>query len=153
MSWGTRFGLVCRVECAEWPETVGTLGSSPIASSLVASKREARCVMHEDAVHHHAGSLSPVEGALAFVPCDECDWDFEAGEGLAPCGRYFCPKLPELLDVRCLTCLFNFATGASNSQCGEVHTCTFSHEDAPARVELFRRWLASRPREISASTR
>ena len=109
--------------------------------------------MHDDAMDGHAGSWSPVEGALAFVPCDDCDWDFEAGEGLAPCGRYFCPKLPELLDVRCPTCLFNFATGASNSQCGEVHTCTFSREDAPARVELFRRWLASRPRELSAPTR
>jgi len=109
--------------------------------------------MTEDAVQGQTGSLSPVQGALAFVPCDACDWDFEAGEGLAPCGRYFCPKLPELLDVRCPTCLFNFATGASNSQCGEVHTCRFSHEDAPARVELFRHWLASRAREISAPTR
>ena len=109
--------------------------------------------MREDAVQGQAGSLSPVEGALAFVPCDECDWDFEAGEGLAPCGRYFCPKLPELLDVRCPTCLFNFATGASNSQCGEVHTCRFSLEDGPVRVELFRRWFAARPREISAPTR
>ena len=109
--------------------------------------------MHEDAVPGHTGDLRPAEGALAFVPCGECDWDFEAGEGLAPCGQYFCPKLPELLDVRCPTCLFNFATGASNSQCGEVHTCAFSREHAPARVELFQRWLASRPREISAQAR
>ena len=109
--------------------------------------------MHEDTVRGHAAKPTPAEQALAFVPCDECDWSFETGEGLAPCGRYFCPKLPDLLDVRCPTCLFNFATGASNSQCGEVHTCTFSHDGAPARVELFRRWLASRPKEIAAPAR
>ena len=82
------------------------------------------------------------EQALGFVPCDGCDWDFARGEGLAPCGRYVCPALPEALDVRCPNCLFNFLTGDSNSQCGEVHTCRFSHEQAPARVELFQRWLA-----------
>lgn len=84
------------------------------------------------------------EHALEFVPCDGCDWDFERGEGLAPCGHYLCPALPELLDVRCPNCLFNFLTGDSNSQCGEVHTCRFSHEQAPARVALFQRWLALR---------
>lgn len=87
--------------------------------------------------------LNPVALALEFVPCDGCDWDFETGEGLTPCGRYFCPALPDVLDVRCPTCLFNFATCASNSQCGEVHTCKFSREQAPARVARFRRWLAS----------
>ncbi len=81
------------------------------------------------------------ERALSFIPCDGCDWNFETGEGLTPCERYFCPLLPEALDVRCPTCLFNFATRASNSQCGEVHTCRFSHEQAPQRVELFQRWL------------
>jgi hypothetical protein len=81
------------------------------------------------------------ERALAFVPCDGCDWDFASGEGVTPCGRYFCPILPEALDVRCPTCLFNFATAASNSQCGDVHTCRFSHDEAPQRVELFHRWL------------
>jgi hypothetical protein len=96
--------------------------------------------------------LNPVERALEFVPCDGCDWDFENGEGLAPCGRYFCPDLPDALDVRCPTCLFNFATGASNSQCGEVHTCKFSHEHAAARVELFQRWLASGPRKTPVLT-
>ena len=106
--------------------------------------------MHEDVTHGGVRSVGPVEDALGFVPCDGCDWDFDAGEGLTPCDRYFCPKLPELLDVRCPTCLFNFATGASNSQCGDVHTCRFSHEQAPARVELFRRWLASSPRKYSA---
>ena len=93
------------------------------------------------------GDLIPVESAFGFVPCDGCDWDFENGEGLTPCGRYFCPALPEFLDVRCPTCLFNFATGASNSQCGEVHTCTFSREQAPARVARFRRWLESGARQ------
>jgi hypothetical protein len=87
------------------------------------------------------GRLTAGEHALEFVPCEGCDWDFETGEGLTPCGHYFCPRLPDVLDVRCPTCLFNFSTGASNSQCGEVHTCRFSHEQAPARVELFRRWL------------
>jgi hypothetical protein len=87
--------------------------------------------------------------ALLFAPCDGCDWDFASGEGPTPCGRYFCPLIPEPIDVRCPTCLFNFATGASNSQCGEVHTCRFSREHAPHRVELFRSWLElhSRPRE------
>ena len=88
--------------------------------------------------------ITAEERALWFVPCDGCDWDFETGEGQAQCGKYFCPDLPELLDVRCPTCLFNFRTGASNSQCGEVHTCTFSHDHAPARIELFQRWLDSR---------
>ncbi len=87
---------------------------------------------------------SPEEVALNFTPCDACDWDFASGEGLTPCGRYFCPLLPEPLDVRCPTCLFNFATGASNSQCGEIHTCRFSREQAPERVELFNRWLELR---------
>lgn len=87
--------------------------------------------------------------ALDFVPCDGCDWDFTSGEGLTPCGHYFCPLLPELLDVRCPTCLFNFATGASNSQCGEVHTCRFSHDEAPARVELFHKWLVLQPGHAS----
>lgn len=82
------------------------------------------------------------ERVLAFEPCDGCDWDFERGEGLTPCGRYFCPLMPQLLDVRCPTCLFNFATGASNSQCGDIHTCRFSHEKAPQRVALFEQWLA-----------
>jgi hypothetical protein len=95
--------------------------------------------------------LTSAERALEFVPCEGCDWDFETGEGLAPCGRYFCPRLPEVLDVRCPTCLFNFTTGASNSQCGEVHTCRFSHEQAPARVELFRRWLRSRDSRATAT--
>jgi hypothetical protein len=134
------------------PSWVGTFGYSPITVFGLASEREARCVMHEDGMHG-VRSVSPLEGALGFVPCDGCDWDFETGEGLAPCGRYFCPKLPELLDVRCPTCLFNFVTGASNSQCGEVHTCRFSHEQAPARVELFRRWLASHPRKTPAPAR
>ena len=104
-------------------------------------------------MHDELRGLSPEERALRFVPCVGCDWDFATGEGMAPCGRYFCPELPELLDVRCPTCLFNFATEASNSQCGEVHTCRFSHEQAPARVALFQRWLASRPRQTAVSTR
>jgi hypothetical protein len=87
--------------------------------------------------------IAAMERALRFVPCDGCDWDFESYEGLTPCGHYFCPDLPDVLDVRCPTCLFNFATSASNSQCGEAHTCTFSREHAPARVELHRRWLES----------
>ena len=88
---------------------------------------------------------SEEERALHFAPCAGCDWDFASGEGLTPCGRYFCPLLPEPLDVRCPTCLFNFATGASNSQCGDIHTCEFSHERAPQRVELFERWLELHP--------
>ena len=96
--------------------------------------------------------LTTAERALEFVPCDGCDWDFETGEGLTLCGHYFCPDLPEAIDVRCPNCLFNFATGASNSQCGEVHTCKFSHEQAPARVELFQRWLASSARRAPALT-
>ena len=79
--------------------------------------------------------------ALGFTPCEGCDWDFASGEGLTPCGRYFCPLMPEPIDVRCPTCLFNFATGASNSQCGEVHTCAFSRDEAEHHVALFRRWL------------
>ncbi len=93
--------------------------------------------------HPGTRSVTQVERALSFIRCEGCDWDFDRCEGLTPCGRYFCPELPELLDVRCPTCLFNFATGASNSQCGEVHTCRFSHEQAPQRVDLFQRWLQS----------
>jgi hypothetical protein len=96
----------------------------------------------------HTTTPTLAERALDFVPCGGCDWDFASGEGLAPCGRYFCPLLPEALDVRCPTCLFNFATGASNSQCGEVHSCRFSHEEAPQRVELFDEWL--RHRQLAA---
>jgi hypothetical protein len=107
--------------------------------------------MYEDVMHTDVSNVSTAEEALGFVPCDGCDWDFEAGEGLTPCGRYFCPILPEPLDVRCPTCLFNFVTGASNSQCGEVHTCRFSREQAPARVELFRRWSALNPRKASTT--
>ena len=91
--------------------------------------------------HDQVQEPTIVERALQFIPCEGCDWDFETGEGLTPCGRYLCPLLPEVLDVHCPTCLFNFATGASNSQCGEVHTCKFSHEHAPQRVELLHRWL------------
>jgi hypothetical protein len=92
-----------------------------------------------------------VEAALEFIPCEGCDWDFETGEGLTPCGRYLCPLLPEVLDVHCPTCLFNFATGASNSQCGRIHTCKFSQEQAPQRVELFQRWLELQRPSISAA--
>jgi hypothetical protein len=128
-------------------------GSGPSALLAVAASfvglgvGEVGCAMRDD-----KREFTPVERALGFVPCAGCDWDFETGEGLAPCGRYFCPDLPDLLDVRCPTCLFNFATGASNSQCGEVHTCRFSHEQAPARVELFQRWLASGPRQTPVLT-
>jgi hypothetical protein len=99
--------------------------------------------------HWTASGPSKVEQALQFIPCAECDWSFETGEGLTPCGRYFCPILPELLDVRCPTCLFNFVTGASNSQCGEVHTCRFSREQAPQRVALFEEWLARRAEPVA----
>ncbi len=97
--------------------------------------------------HPGTRSVMLAERALGFIPCEGCDWDFKRCEGLTPCGHYFCPELPELLDVRCPTCLFNFATGASNSQCGEVHTCRFSHEQAPQRVELLERWLQSYSRQ------
>ena len=85
---------------------------------------------------------SPVERALAFQQCPQCALDLATGEGERGCHYYECPYLPEELDVRCPTCLYNFFTDDGNPECHDPPNCKFARLTAPERVQTLQSWLA-----------
>jgi hypothetical protein len=80
------------------------------------------------------------ERLLAFRQCPFCDYDIATGEGERGCHYGECPALPEELDPRCPTCLYNFVTDDLVPACGEPPTCEFALEVAPARLEALAWW-------------
>lgn len=88
--------------------------------------------------------LTPVERALAFQQCPHCALDLATGEGERGCHYYECPNLPEELDVRCPTCLYNFYTDEGNPECNDAPDCEFARFTAPGRVQNLQSWLEAR---------
>ncbi len=80
---------------------------------------------------------------LDFQQCEACTYDFATGEGERDCHYYECPYLPESLDARCPTCLFNFYSKDGNPACDDPPDCEFARTIAPERVGNLRRWLES----------
>lgn len=76
-----------------------------------------------------------------FQQCEDCQHDFATGEGPRSCNYGTCPYLPEVLDVRCPDCLYNFYADDGNPACGDPPDCTFAKEVAPARVAALKAWL------------
>ena len=82
-----------------------------------------------------------VAKAVTFQQCSFCSYDFATGEGQRGCHYYECPYLPEELDVRCPTCLYNFYIEDGNPECGDPPDCEFAREIAPERVANIAAWL------------
>ena len=86
-----------------------------------------------------------LERLLAFRTCPLCDYKPEAGEGQRACHYGECPYLPEAMDTRCPTCLYNFLTDDLRPACGDPPTCEFARTEAPRRVEALTYWLEHQP--------
>lgn len=78
-----------------------------------------------------------------FQQCVHCSYDLATGEGQRGCHLYECPYLPERLDVRCPTCLFNFWTMDGNPGCSDPPRCAFARDEAPKRVAALGEWLTA----------
>lgn len=78
--------------------------------------------------------------ALAFQQCGQCSYDFLTGEGTRSCHYYECPYLPEVLDVRCPTCLYNFHTREGQPGCGDTPSCEFARHEARQHLHAARHW-------------
>lgn len=85
-------------------------------------------------------AISEERRALSFQRCAQCTYDFLTGEGFRSCHYYECPYLPEVLDVRCPTCLYNFHTRDGQPECSDPPSCEFARHEAPRRVRAARRW-------------
>jgi hypothetical protein len=79
--------------------------------------------------------------ALAFSKCPFCSYDLTTGEGERNCHYYDCPYLPDMLDVFCPDCRFNFFTQEGDAICGDPPQCEFARNEAPVRVETLQKWL------------
>jgi hypothetical protein len=97
-----------------------------------------------------AARRSTLEQVMAFRQCELCGLDLATGEGDRGCHYYECPYLPEALDVRCPTCLYNFYTADGNPECSDPPACEFARVIAPQRVETLRAWLDAQGREPAA---
>ena len=82
-----------------------------------------------------------LDRALAFNQCVICSYDLTTGEGARGCHYYDCPYLPDLLDVFCPRCNFNFFQREGDANCGDPPRCTFARNEAPVRVDTMARWL------------
>lgn len=78
--------------------------------------------------------------ALAFRQCAQCDYDFLTGTGARACHYYECPYIPELLDVQCPVCRYNFHTRDGQPECSDPPSCDFARHEAPERVRTARQW-------------
>lgn len=87
-----------------------------------------------------------LEQLLSFKQCPFCEHDIATGEGERGCHYYDCPYMPEALDTRCPTCLYNFATDDLVPACGDPPTCEFALNVAPQRLEALAYWLEHRKR-------
>ncbi len=76
-----------------------------------------------------------------FQKCEHCDYDFATGEGERTCHYFECPYLPDVLDVTCPTCRYNFYIDDGNPACGDPPDCEFARDQAPVRVAALRGWL------------
>lgn len=83
--------------------------------------------------------------AMAFVTCPTCTYDIATGQGTRNCSYGECPNLPEVLDVTCPLCNFNFRARDTVPACGETPTCDFARETVGPRLRVLRDWLAARP--------
>lgn len=84
---------------------------------------------------------SRMDRAMAFRQCGFCSYDLATGEGERGCHYYGCPSLPEELDVKCPTCLYNFYTDDGNPGCTDPPACYFARVVAPERVRNLGAWL------------
>lgn len=82
---------------------------------------------------------------LQFHTCPFCRFDLATGEGERACHYSDCPYLPEALDTRCPTCMYNFFTDDLHPACDEPPTCEFAQTEAPQRVEALTYWLEHQP--------
>jgi hypothetical protein len=92
-----------------------------------------------------------VERALAFSQCPLCWYDLTTGEGRRGCHYYECPYLPEMLEVFCPKCNFNFFTREGDADCGDPPRCRFARAEAPLRVDTMVRWLQRHGRAGAAT--
>ncbi len=81
--------------------------------------------------------------AMAFTACPTCTYDIATGQGTRNCNYGECPNLPEVLDVTCPVCNFNFLARDTVPACGENPTCDFARETVGPRLKVLRDWRAS----------
>jgi hypothetical protein len=85
-----------------------------------------------------------LEQLLEFHSCPLCSYDLGTDEGERGCHYYSCPYLPEALDTRCPTCLYNFYTDDLTPACADPPDCEFARTEALRRVEALTYWLEHR---------
>jgi hypothetical protein len=97
--------------------------------------------MRTTAERRRARQRRRAQKALAFHQCPACAYDLSTGEGERACHYYDCPYLPDLLNVFCPECRFNFFLDEGDPNCGDPPQCEFARVEAPVRVALLRQWL------------
>lgn len=82
-----------------------------------------------------------LERLARFRRCSHCSYDVATGEGKRACHYGDCAYLPEELDPRCPTCLYNFWTDDLEPECSDPPSCEFARFEAPRRLEALSYWL------------
>lgn len=82
-----------------------------------------------------------LERLLSFRMCPVCEYDLATAEGRRACHYGECPYLPEAMDIRCPTCLYNFFNDGLTPACGDPPTCDFARLEAPDRIDARVYWL------------